>query len=478
MKAPKLFISYSWSNPTHEQWVLDLATQLRESGVDVILDKWDLKEGHDAVAFMEKMVNDPEIKKVAIIADETYVAKADGRIGGVGTETQIISKEVYEKQNQEKFVVVVAEKDEEGKPFLPAYYKSRIYIDLSDPEKYGDNFEKLLRWIFDKPLYVKPSLGRRPAFLEEPEGISLGTTSYFKRTIEAIKNNKEYAVGALNEYLEVFAENLEKFRIEEAEGEFDELVIRSIEKFSSYKNQLIQLFITVSRYAANNDFIRIFHRFLEKIIPYMFHQAHKTQWREWDFDNFKFIVHEIFLCLEAILIKYEQFDLANYLMEQRYYLPGNSEYGRDVMVDFSIFWQEVKSLIYRNQRLNLGRLSLRADLLKNRCTGTGIEFRHMLQADFVLFLRAEIDSKSEWGGWFPETLLYLGRFHGPFEIFARATSKKYFDKIKCLLAIESPGDLKELLLSYKEGERWLPRWQHTSFDPYTLLNYEQLAKRP
>lgn len=69
MTAPKLFISYSWSDTEHEQWVIDLATDLRESGVDVILDKWDLKEGHDAVAFMEKMVTDPEIKKVAIICD-------------------------------------------------------------------------------------------------------------------------------------------------------------------------------------------------------------------------------------------------------------------------------------------------------------------------------------------------------------------------------------------------------------------------
>lgn len=63
MSSPKLFISYSWSDSTHEQWVIELATELRESGVDVILDKWDLKEGHDAVAFMEKMVTDPEIKK-------------------------------------------------------------------------------------------------------------------------------------------------------------------------------------------------------------------------------------------------------------------------------------------------------------------------------------------------------------------------------------------------------------------------------
>ena len=77
MKNPKLFISYSWSNTTHEQWVIDLANELTESGIHVILDKWDLKEGHDSVAFMEKMVTDPEISKVAIVCDEVYASKAD-----------------------------------------------------------------------------------------------------------------------------------------------------------------------------------------------------------------------------------------------------------------------------------------------------------------------------------------------------------------------------------------------------------------
>ncbi|WP_159688489.1 SEFIR domain-containing protein, partial [Cognatazoarcus halotolerans] len=105
MTAPKLFMSYSWSSPTHEQWVIDLATELRESGIDVILDKWDLKEGHDAISFMEQMVTNSEIKKVAIVSDQTYAAKADGRAGGVGTETQIISKEVYQGSRSYPHVV-------------------------------------------------------------------------------------------------------------------------------------------------------------------------------------------------------------------------------------------------------------------------------------------------------------------------------------------------------------------------------------
>ena len=63
--GPRLFVSYSWTSRDHEAWVLRFATELRESGIDVILDKWDLREGHDAHAFMEKMVTDPEIKKVS-----------------------------------------------------------------------------------------------------------------------------------------------------------------------------------------------------------------------------------------------------------------------------------------------------------------------------------------------------------------------------------------------------------------------------
>ena len=70
MKETKAFISYSWSNAEHEDWVLDLATRLRESGVDAILDKWDLKEGQEANAFMEKMVSDEEITKVIIVSDK------------------------------------------------------------------------------------------------------------------------------------------------------------------------------------------------------------------------------------------------------------------------------------------------------------------------------------------------------------------------------------------------------------------------
>lgn len=474
MEVPKLFISYSWSSNTHEQWVLSLAHELRESGVDVILDKWDLKEGQDSYAFMEKMVTDKNIKKVAIICDETYANKADGRMGGVGTETQIISKEVYENQDQNKFVAIVSSKDELGKPYLPTYYKSRIYIDLSEADKYSENFEKLLRWIYDKPLYIKPELGKPPGFLDD-NAIALGTTAAFKRAIDAIKNQRSNSFGILDEYLGTFVANLERFRIDSS-GEFDDdKFLKNIEEFIPYRNEAIQLFVTISQYSPEIVYVNKIHRFFEQLIPYTSRPQNVSQWRETDFDNFKFITHELFLYWIAILLRYEQFELTDLMLEQKYYVPENADYGKKVMRNFSVFRSYLKTLEYRNSRLGSRRLSLRADLLNERNQGSGIDFRYLMQADFILYLRAELQTGDRLTRWWPETLLYLGHFHSAFEIFARAVSLKYFDRAKNALGIQSKEDLAELLESFRSGERKLPRWEFESFDPYLLLGFDDLA---
>ena len=49
-KIPKAFISYSHDSSDHKRWVAVLATKLRENGVDVILDQWDLSLGDDLYA--------------------------------------------------------------------------------------------------------------------------------------------------------------------------------------------------------------------------------------------------------------------------------------------------------------------------------------------------------------------------------------------------------------------------------------------
>lgn len=478
MTTPKLFISYSWTNPQHEQWVIALATELRESGVDVILDKWDLKEGHDAIVFMEKMVSDPEVRKVLLVCDETYARKSDGRAGGVGTESQIISKEVYENTSQDKFVAVVTQKDENGKPYVPTYYKSRIHIDLSEPDSYTQNFEQLLRWIFDKPLYIKPEIGKTPSFLADGPQISLGTTTQFKRTLDAIKNQRPFALGALDEYFAAFTENLERYRLSRDDQEFDDVLITNIEQFLPYRNEAIQIFTAIAQYTTDADYISRTHRFFENLIPYMSRPQTVSQSSDRDYDNFKFFAHELFLYALAVFVRQERFDAARVMLEQQYYVPGNSDYGRNELVNFTIFRQYLQSLEDRNRRLELRRLSLRADLLKERNAGSGVDFRHLMQADFIAYLRAELHGNDHYDHWWPETLLYLGRFHSAFEVFARSVSLSYFGRAKQILGIEKPEDLAELMTSYRDGVRKVPSWQFERFDPISLVGFENLGSRP
>lgn len=472
---PRLFVSYSWSTSQHEQWVIDLATELVNSGVDVILDKWNLREGHDSIAFMEKMVTDPLISKVILICDQVYADKADGREGGVGTETQIISAEVYSKQSQEKFVAVIAEKSEVGKPYLPAYYKSRIYVDLSESDRYAENFEKLLRWIFNKPLHIRPEIGKPPSFVMEPHAPALGTSVLAKRIIEGIKADKGYVRGALDEYLSLFSDNVERFRISSGEGEIDDRILKSIEDSAPSRNELLQVVTALTQCTAPEAYASRMHRFFEARIPYMSNPPQVNQWGETDFDNFKFIVHEIFINSIAILLRGEHIESVTYLLTQPYYVPGNSVYGKSATVSYTNFSEHMKSLEIRNQRLKSNRLSLRADLLEQRSKTSGVQFRHAMQADFVCFLRADLTHVDSYDRWMPETLLYAARHHGPFELFARSVSKNYLTRTLPLLGIANLAPLKAKLNEYSSNIGYLPRWQSTRFDPAALLGFDRLG---
>ncbi|WON73495.1 hypothetical protein [Nitrosospira sp. Is2] len=221
------------------------------------------------------------------------------------------------------------------------------------------------------------------------------------------------------------------------------------------------------------------HRFFERLIPYLEQQQNAGCYREWDVDNFKFIVHELFLYALATLIRAERFESANFLLANGYYVSGYSKYSKEPMVPFEVFGQHVKSLEYRNNRLGLRRLSLRADLLEQRSKGSGVEFRYLMQADFILFMRGNIDRPNDQWHWWPETLLYVASQHpGPFEVFARSRSGIYFEKVKILLGVESKDALLPLLEGFRTERQRIPRWEGTSFGPSGLLGFNEIATTP
>jgi len=477
VEAPKLFISYSWSNNEHEEWVLNLASEIRENGIDVILDKWDLKEGHDSVAFMEKMVSDPEVTKVIIVCDKVYAEKANNRQGGVGTETQIISPELYSQQEQDKFVAVLKEKDEKGKPYLPTYYKSRIYIDLSEEEIYAKNFEQLLRWIYNQPLHKKPEIGKKPSYLEGERHIQFGTSSKYRRAINSIKEGKNNWKGALSEYFETFTQNLEKFRIDTENGEIDEKVINSIEEFLPYRNDLFQLFSILSKYIKNDDDAhQITHKFFELLIPYNYRIDTSGSYRELDFDNFRFMTNELFLYAIAFMIKNQAYEFASYLLSNGYYY-NDVPYGNSDLKHFSDFYHHLESLEYRNNRLKKKSISIHADLLIQRSEGSGLSKNQLMETDLILYLRSCFDSKKNDNSyfWYPLTLAYAKRGgSNSFENFARLRSKTFFERFKKVLGINNVKEFNELMELFNNSNK-APRFDGWSLNISAITNASEIG---
>ena len=446
-------------------------------GVQVILDKWDLQPGHDANAFMESMVVDPSVTKVILVCDQKYVEKSNSRSGGAGTEAQIITPELYAKKAQDKFVAVVRERDEAGRAYLPVYYGSRIYIDLSNPASYAAEFERLVRWAWDQPLHVRPEMGAKPSFLAGDRPAKIATSVAFRRAMDALRLGGANAGAAMGEYLSIVSSGLESFRLKrpsENNVAFDDLVANSIEEFLPVRNEVIELLSVISQYSCTEENIIIVHRFFESLLPYMERPESVRSWNDTDFDNFKFIINELFLYAIGVFIKFEKFEAAEYLLGNEYYWAESA--GKDEkMHPFMIFSQNVKSLSIRNERLKLNRLSVHADMLKERAVGTGIDFGYIMAADLVLYLRGVRIGR--WHRWWPDTLLYAGRFAGAFEMFARAKSTRYFEKIKPLLGVNDKGELGSLIEEITKSNM-VPRWQFERVSIGRLSGYEALATTP
>lgn len=480
LQSPKLFISYSWTTPEHEAWVVQLASELESSGVEVKLDKWDLKEGQDSYHFMEQMVLDPSITKVIMVFDQKYKERADKRERGVGVETQIISQEVYSSADQTKFVGVVSDVDENGNAYIPTYYKGRIYIDLSSEEKYATNFQQLERWIYDKPLYQRPVRGQKPAYLNDENAVSLGTEAIVRRCLEAIKSGKPNASGHIIEYLDVVYENLVRFQVQGVDipnkQEFGTFIYKKIEEFLPYRNEILNIFQNIIIYNSSEDSIHPIHQFFQNLSTYFHPKRNKngeSSYRKWDFDFYKFITYEIFIYTIAILVKYEKFSLAAILLNNPYYVHLDDSYISKEVTNcefMSNYNLAIKN--YYHVEKNTKYYSPVGALVEERCNFRGIDINMLAQADFIIFLNVELRKKRNW---YPYIQICKTSRRQPYEIFMKAISLSYFERIKCLFNIENVLPIHSLLDDYQNNINSLPRIDEMELNISTLINIDVLA---
>lgn len=473
-EAPKVFVSYSWTTPDHEEWVLELANELMRNGVHVILDKWDIREGNDVAVFMEQIVRNGDIVKVIMVCDRGYVEKANARTGGVGVEAQIITSEIYSSSSQSKFVAVVAERNDDGSPFLPIFYSKRKYIDLSAAERYDREFETLIRWIFDRPLYVRPELGSPPDFVGyESEGVR-GTSGLSRRASVAIRSGKHDAIILVEEYFKKLVENISLLMPDKKYAEIDEEIHRLILNSVGIRSEYIGILADLARCVDDSKLFSITYKFLESLLNIK--SVYGNGSAEAERDAIKFLAHELFLITIAQLIRHEKFAVVSRLLSATFYISPkfNANLSTVTFVEFREFLESIRQ---RNSRLGLRKLSLHAVLLQERATPS-LPFIDIMQADFICFVKSSIENPDSYITWWPETLLYAARMHAPFEIFARAISASYLNNVMLVFGINNLSIIDSWLEVCRKSPDSIPKWEFSRINPSTLMNRERLGTRP
>jgi len=460
-KAPKLFISYSWTSAAHVDWVLQLATDLRSNGVDVVMDQWHLQEGQDAHSFMESMVRDEDMTKVVLVCDEKYVDRADNREGGVGVESQIVTKKIYGDVAQTKFVALARATSDDGDALLPNFLSSRIYIDFRDNDRYAESLTTLLRWVFGKPLHALPEIGEPPKFLDEQisfQPISLGR-------LRSLQSGSEDDPRGFLTFWREASEKHADFTLElSGKDEGDQIIADVIEVLPPLLSQCI---VSVRNRAEVGELkgveIDILINYFETVLS-----NYSKGSTNWGGDVTKFFGEFIFVAMIAILLRYRRFGTIDQLLGTPILKMG---YGGVTAgpISFPELNSRLDSLNYRNQRLKLNRSSLHADFIRDTCGRIPLEFWEYLQADFYLFLYFDRSSSS--GLWWPDSNIYATDRDGAFPLFARATQPKLRDGLLGPLRLATKEQIEKLKTELDSGKYEQMRWSSA----FSRLNIWQLG---
>lgn len=400
IENPKIFMSYAWGDQSNQQRVISFAKSLMDCGIDVLLDRWNLKEGNDKYAYMEKCVTDKTVTNVLLLLDKNYTEKANARKGGVGDETQIISAEIYGKVEQKKFIPIVFSKGDDGEIYKPAYLQPTLHVDLSDSETYDENFQYLVKLLYGVEIYKKPELGTKPNFVEEDTTIPAKTKIKFEKI--KTHTNSLIQVQELKEALETISGNLINFSTKFEYTDADSFYPQYLKKYGttiSMRDEYLELLKVSMRISGGEKYISDFlENTLNKCKPI----------KEENSEIRLILLHEIFICTIALYLKYRQYKQVGYILGKTYF-TYNSYNGLNPNTFHSFYCTNFEALdnavkLRDNKNYYTGEGCIWMERIKpDYCSKDEFVLADILCYNYALFTKTKDDL--DWY-WFPITYIY------------------------------------------------------------------------
>ena len=265
------------------------------------------------------------------------------KTGGVGTETQIISVEVYQDVDNTKFIPVIF--DKRGKNFkdcLPIYLKSRYSIDLSDIETYENNYNSLVRTLYGAPISIKIPLGLKPDWVDNPDSIN-----YDQNAIGFIKN---YAINNSDKYVilkgkEIYSRIIKQIKDINFQNDFDLNFFKNeYSKLTTTRNTFLNL---VSEIVVNDNIFDFLIYCFDQLSSYIneLRFANSSRYKVSLLTIFK---HELLVSCIAILYKANRYNVIHSLISTSYI-----SYSENMGVTFNSYFYCYSEVYNFCEQLNL-----------------------------------------------------------------------------------------------------------------------------
>lgn len=405
LEHPKIFISYCWADSNFESKVLKFANRLREDGIEVILDKFNLKLGNDLNNFMEQCVNDPTINYVLLLLTPEYKIKADDRKGGAGIETQIISAEVYKDVDNEKFIPILFQKNgHKTEECIPTYLKGRLWLDLSEECDYEKQYVSLLQTLYGVDKYVPSPIGSKPAWVDGGNDNSKKQHELIIKYMQ-LKNED----GEKSAIFDSFQILLEKFYGLSNEIKNDQIVFTDFEKYYPLFRNIREPYLAlIQKIKFNTLMPEKIYDFFTACFKYIFEARTNNLFNVLA----EIFMHELFIETIAILIKYNNYVCIQYLTYRPYF--KNSYYDNELVNFSDLFYSfnyygvyEIDKFLGRKLYADKGEGNYYSGIAEYRMRNIPINFlnkENFIDADCLL-TNISISFKKDM--WFAITYIYL-----------------------------------------------------------------------
>ena len=466
---PKVFLSYSWSSEGHKQRVREWSGRLLGDGVETVLDQHDLNEGDDKYAFMESMVTDDTVTNVIVVCDKEYAEKSDARESGVGTESQIISAEIYNKVKQTKFIPLVTEFDDAGEPYLPAFLKTRIWIDFSTLEKENNNWEQLVRAIYNRPLYAKPELGKPPEYLNNQSEKPFYSIENKYKLLEAAVFNGHSSVSLhRSKFLEDCLQAGDSLRVRERPDErtFGNKIANDCRQLGHIRNHIINWVILESAVNSSSQFGNLLLEFLEKLHVLKSRPDELKEYNESWFEAHAIFVYETFLYIVAALLKSQAFYALHEVLTNQYYLEETNSF--DKFGSFFTASENLKNLIKSSDGKEL--ISPAAEIVKKQANRNDVPFTSIAEAEVLVYMMSLLQDTY----WYPSTVNYLVHNFKP-RLFQKARRSTDFKNLAIITEYEVASELIETVrLKHGQNNSYLSIFHPRTNYFLEMMNLENL----